>query len=236
MKITKVYLDLKEAKPEQRFWKDVRVLESEAFKDPLTLQLEYEPKDLQYLKDAEEQINQRIEKFQSMIGRLQEYIKTLETSGSLLQEQLILTKQENDKLKEEIKKKDEQWNKVWLKVTRLSDDIEELEGQIHDNKDSIKKIEQKLTKEPKVFNDTAFVSWHGLSYIGMYDIPDWEYILVTNVKIVEKNEYVANEDEFKIERIHVNEGYAMPYELRGTDAISTPTASIAFILAFIPVY
>lgn len=70
----------------------------------------------------------------------------------------------------------------------------------------------------------------------MYDIPNGEYILVTHIKIVEKNDWTANEDEFKIERIHVQDGYTMPYELRGIDGISTPTATLAFVLAFIPVY
>jgi hypothetical protein len=38
----------------------------------------------------------------------------------------------------------------------------------------------------------------------MIDIPDGEYLVIRQTKIVEKNEFVANEDELIFDRIHIN--------------------------------
>lgn len=234
MQIKKIYLDLQEAKKEEKFWKDVRTLESEAFKEPLTLQIEYDPSDLKRLEDTKNEVNVRIEEMQRILDKEQEYIKDLQTENKLLKEQLLLQEQKTEKLKNEISEKDTEKDKV-LSIAKVQEsklnnhdiEIEAVEKKLTD-------INKKLTKEPKVFTDTAFVSGQGQSYLWMYDIPDGDYILITNIKVTEKNEYAVAEDEFKIERIHITDGYAMPYELRGTDGISIPTATLAYILAFIP--
>ena len=234
MQIKKIYLDLQEAKKEEKFWKDVRTLESEAFKEPLTLQIEYDPSDLKRLEDTKNEVNVRIEEMQRILDKEQEYISNLQKENKLLKEQLLLQEQETEKLKNEIREKDKEKDKVLSiakeQETKLNShdiEIETVEKKLND-------INKKLTKEPKVFTDTAFVSGQGQSYLWMYDIPSWDYILITNIKVTEKNEYAVAEDEFKIERIHITDGYAMPYELRGTDGISIPTATLAYILAFIP--
>lgn len=50
MQVKKIYMDLKEAKPEQRGGRDVRVLESEAFKDPIEIQIAYDDKDKELIE------------------------------------------------------------------------------------------------------------------------------------------------------------------------------------------
>ena len=234
MQIKKIYLDLQEAKKEEKFWKDVRTLESEAFKEPLTLQIEYDPSDLKRLEDTKNEVNVRIEEMQRILDNEQEYISNLQKENKLLKEQLLLQEQETEKLKNEISEKDKEKDKVLSIAKEQESKLNSHDIEIEAVEKKLTDINKKITKEPKVFTDTGFVSGQGQSYLWMYDIPSWDYILITNIKVTEKNEYAVAEDEFKIERIHITDGYAMPYELRGTDGISIPTATLAYILAFIP--
>lgn len=234
MQIKKIYLDLKEAKKEERFWNNVRTLESESFKDPLTLQIEYDPSDIKRLEDTKNEVNVRIEEMQRILDNEREYIGNLQKENKLLKEQLLLQEQKTEKLKNEISEKDKEKDKVLSIAKEQESKINNHDIEIEVVEKKLTDINKKLTKEPKVFTDTAFVSWQGQSYLWMYDIPSWDYILITNIKVTEKNEYAVAEDEFKIEKIHITDGYAMPYELRGTDGISIPTVTLAYILAFIP--
>ena len=102
MQIKKIYLDLQEAKKEERFWNNVRTLESESFKDPLKLQIEYDPSDLKRLEDTKNEVNVRIEEMQRILDNEQEYISNLQKENKLLKEQLLLQEQETEKLKNEI--------------------------------------------------------------------------------------------------------------------------------------
>ena len=234
MQIKKIYLDLQEAKKEEKFWKDVRTLESESFKDPLKLQIEYDPSDLKRLEDTKNEVNVRIEEMQRILDKEQEYISNLQKENKLLKEQLLLQEQKIEKLKNVNDIKEENYSKLLSLVNEESMNLKDSNKQIEAVEKKLNDINKKITKEPKVFTDTGFISGQGQSYLWMYDIPSWDYILITNIKVTEKNEYAIAEDEFKIERIHITEGYAMPYELRGTDGISIPTVTLAYILAFIP--
>lgn len=80
----------------------MRVLESEAFKDPITLQVEYDPKDTQRLQETEEKINQRIEKLQQILDQEHAYAANLEKENSLLKQQLLLQEQNTQRLQEQI--------------------------------------------------------------------------------------------------------------------------------------
>jgi len=236
MKITKVYLDLKEAKPEQRFWKDVWVLESEAFKDPLTFQLEYEPKDFEYLHELQQEIDDKMWKMQKLLEIEQENATLLQEENKLLREQIKNQEQINIQLREEIEKKDKIENTVRIELEKQHIQLERNCEGINDSKEKIFKIEQKLTKQPTVLSDTTFLSWIGESFLTVVSIPDGEYLYIQKTKITEKNEFVANEDDITISKIHVQDRmFTPPYTLKGTDAVSTPTATIDRTLVFIPI-
>ena len=235
MKITKVYLDLKEAKPEERFWKNVWVLESEAFKDPLTFQLEYDPSDIQRLKETKSEVESKIEEFQKILDKEHEHVALLEGVNNKLKEELTISNEKIKELEKELEKKEKSENKVLSTIEEQNNTIDKLSDIINIQGSVIDEITKKLSKQPKVFNDTSFLSWIGQSYLGVIDIPDGEYLLIRQTHITEKNEFVANEDELIFERIHVNDWYAPEYILKGTDAVSTPTATIDRTLTFIPI-
>lgn len=52
IEVKKIYMDLKEARKDQG--RDVWVLESESFKDPITLQIEYSDHDKEWIKASKE--------------------------------------------------------------------------------------------------------------------------------------------------------------------------------------
>lgn len=235
MKITKVYLDLKEAKPEERFWKEVWVLESEAFKDPLTFQLEYEPKDLEYEQELKKEILSKIDEFQMILEKEQERSSLLEANNKQLREEIILRDEKIQELKKESQKKEKEGIRFSQEIEVLLKRVDTLTAQLEDTEGNVTEIKQKLTKQPKVIHDTTFLSWIWQSYLGVIDIPDGEYLLIRQTHITEKNEFVANEDELIFDRIHVNDWYAPEYILKGTDAVSTPTATIDRTLTFIPI-
>lgn len=235
MKITKVYLDLKEAKPEERFWKEVWVLESEAFKDPLTFQLEYEPKDLEYEQELKKEILSKIDEFQMILEKEKERSSLLEANNKQLREEIILRDEQIQELKKESQKKEKEGIRFSQEIEVLLKRVDTLQDELIQTDDDVREIKQKLTKQPKVIHNTTFLSWIWQSYLGVIDIPDGEYLLIRQTHITEKNEFVANEDELIFDRIHVNDWYAPEYILKGTDAVSTPTATIDRTLTFIPI-
>lgn len=236
MKITKVYLDLKEAKPEQRLWKDVWVLESEAFKDPLTFQMEYDPKDLERIKEVQQEVNERLEKSQQLLDQEKEYSNNLIELNNKLKEELLLKEQQLQEQREEISKKERIENRLKKEIEKHEMKLEKQSEGIINNTDKISRIEQKLTKQPTVLSDTTFLSWIGESFLTIINLPDGEYLYIQKTKITEKNEYVANEDDVIINKIHVNDGmFPATYTLKGIDALSTPTATIDRTLVFIPI-
>ena len=237
MKITKVYLDLKQAEKEERFWKDVYILhsEKEAFKEPLTLTLEYEPKDLEFEQQLKEEIHKQIDEFQMILEKEQERSALLEANNKQLREEIVLRDNQLQELKKESQKKEKEGIRFIQEYEVLLKRVETLTAQLEDTQENVTEIKQKLTKQPKVIHDTTFLSWIWQSYLSMIDIPDGEYLVIRQTKITEKNEFVANEDELIFDRIHINWWYAPEYILKGTDAVSTPTATIDRTLVFIPI-
>lgn len=67
-------------------------------------------------------------------------------------------------------------------------------------------------------------------------VPDGNYIVSAVYKIVEKNEYVENEDrEVEAYNLHIADTTFMPeYELKGTTNLDTPTATIDRTFTLLP--
>ena len=235
MKITKVYLDLKEAKPEERFWKNVWVLESEAFKDPLVFQMEYEPSDLQRLKEQKSEVESKIEEFQKILDKEHEHVALLEWVKNKLKDELKAKDEKIEEVQELVDKHCKAIKQLSTSLDNQSEALEKRVDKLTHLEERTKELEKKLTKQPKVIHDTTFLSWIWQSYLGMIDIPDGEYLVIRQTQITEKNEFVANDDELIFDRIHINWWYAPEYILKGTDAVSTPTATIDRTLVFIPI-
>lgn len=70
----------------------------------------------------------------------------------------------------------------------------------------------------------------------MINVPIGNYIVSEVTKIVEKNEYVENEDrEVKAYNLHVSDGPFIPeYELIGTTKLDNPTATIDRTFTLLP--
>jgi hypothetical protein len=100
----------------------------------------------------------------------------------------------------------------------------------------VTKIWQKITKEPRVFSGQSFVSWNWISALTWLKVPDGNYIVSEVLRIVEKNEYVENEDmEVHAYNLHVSDNLFVPeYDLIGTSKLDTPTATIDWTFTLMP--
>ena len=234
--VKKIYMDLNEAKSEQRWWKDVRVLESEAFKDPITLQIEYSDHDKEWIKASKEWLMKQV-------GDVHKVLQNIEGKEDE-RKQLISKYKESMKVKdqkiEELTKRLEKSGKEKVQLLKEAKNdremINNLNEQLTTLKETLNEIKQKVTKEPRVFNGQTFISWNWYSVLTTAHVPNGNYILSSVTKIVEKNEYVENEDvEVGAYNLHVADGLFMPeFELRGTTNIDMPTATVNRTFTLLP--
>ena len=60
MQVKKIYMDLKEATPGTNQGRDVRVLESETFKDPITIDIAYDDKDREFIEVSKKVVEDQV--------------------------------------------------------------------------------------------------------------------------------------------------------------------------------
>lgn len=232
MEVKSVYMDLVEGKKKGNVWK----LENEAFKKPIEIKICYD--------------NQELAQFN---GRFEEVWKVLKAQ----EETNIATEKElNERIEHEVmlKKQVELQEKViqeqWDKLSEQKSDLKELYKAIADAKNTIelqngtilklqeqvKLLEKKATKQPTVIHDKWFISGRESAWLWMVNLPDGEYLMIMNTKVWEHNEYVINQDELIMEKIHVEGQHYVPfYKLEWGTELDTPTATIYYDLIFIPI-
>lgn len=236
IEVKNIYVDQRIAPKEKRQERDVWILESESFKEPVSVQIEYSEKDKERIESKKQEVESQQKLSKRMIEIAEENLKEqIEVSKKYkeecqkknqkiieLEKQLIESEQEKIKLQkglENVKKMIESHDKLLEGVEKL-----------------INEIKQKITKEPRVFSGQTFVSWNWLSALTALKVPDGNYIVNRATKIVEKNEYVTNDDvEVGAFNVHVQDGIFTPeYDLKGTTEIDTPTATINRTFTMIP--
>ena len=225
-------MDLQEWVKKGNVWK----LESEAFKKPIEIKIWYD--------------NHELAEFQKEVLWLKWQFDNHDKQLALQLETQWLNNENFAKINKAFNDKQHQLNELSEKELDDRKEIRELYKVIADQKTTIetlsgtmlrlqeqmKELEKKITKQPIVFHDKCFISWRescGLWWV--YDIPDWEYLMLLNIKIWEHNEYVTNQDELLMDKIHVSWHYVQFYKLEWGTELDTPTATIYYDLVFIPI-
>lgn len=236
MQVKKIYMDLKEATPGVKQWRDVWVLESEAFKDPITIDIAYDDKDKEFIEASKSVVENQVKEAWRILQKIEDKILTWNEVIEEYREKL----KEKDKKIEDLTKRLEKSGKEKVQIlkesNKLKEKVEIQDGRIHDLEKIVTKIWEKIAKEPRVFNGQTFVSWNWISALTWLKVPDGNYIVSEVLRIVEKNEYVENNDmEVHAYNLHVSDGLFVPeYDLIGTTAIDTPTATIDRTFTLLP--
>lgn len=236
MKVKRIYMDLKEATPGVKQWRDVWVLESEAFKDPITIDIEFDSKDVNYLEWIKQSIELQLNEAKRVLALAQNTeleIRTLKEEYRIAMDQAKKEIEDSNKKTEKaIKEKD----KVLKEVKELREAYDKLNEQVKALQYKYIDLEQKTSKEPRVFSGQSFVSWNWISALTWLKVPNGNYIVSEVLRIVEKNEYVENEDmEVHAYNLHVSDNLFVPeYNLVGTTALDTPTATIDRTFTLLP--
>jgi hypothetical protein len=102
---------------------------------------------------------------QRILDNEQEYISNLQKENKLLKEQLLLQEQKIEKLKNVNDIKEENYSKLLSLVNEESMNLKDSNKQIEAVEKKLNDINKKITKEPKVFTDTGFISGQGQSYL-----------------------------------------------------------------------
>ena len=234
--IKKIYLDLKEAKPEQRQWRDVWVLESESFKDPITLQIEYTDKYKAEMTHINDLVNRFYHEGDILMRWLDDKKWELEQTIARYKEELNKKDEIISKLQLELVNSEREKVQVLQKANELKKDIEMAWRQIDSLAKIVEKIGQTAYRQTRAFNGQTFVSGNWTSALTAIKVPDGNYVVQWATKIVEKNEFVQNEDvEVGAFNLHVTDGIFTPeYELKGTTELDTPTATVNRTFTLIP--
>ena len=236
MKVEKIYMDLKEAKLEDKFWKDVWVLESEAFKDPITLQIGYTDKDRERVEACKKVIENQVKDAERVLQKIEDKTQEHRDLINSYREELKKKDEKIEELEKEIEKTEKEKIKVLQETKELKTTVENQNEQLATLKEILAKIKEKISRESRVYSGQTFISWNWTSALTALKLQDWNYIALWTTKIVEKNEYVENEDvEVGGYNIHVTDGIWTPeYELKGTTQLDTPTATVNWTFTLIP--
>jgi len=236
MKVKRIYMDLKEATPGVKQGRDVRVLESEAFKDPITIDIAYDDKDKEFIETSKSVVENQVKEAWRILQKIEDKIWAWNEVIEEYREKL----KEKDKKIEELTKRLEKSGKEKVQILKESDKLKNTvkshNEQLSHYEETIEEIQKKITKEPRVFSGQSFVSWNWISALTWLKVPDGNYIVSEVLRIVEKNEYVENNDmEVHAYNLHVSDGLFVPeYDLIGTTAIDTPTATIDRTFTLLP--
>lgn len=231
MEVKSIYMDLQEWVKKWNVWK----LESEAFKKPIEIKIWYDNSDLKDISREIANIKHESELHDKRLTSIEwenvrNYLFNEEFQNKVNNKQSQI-----DELREKIKEKWTEINELYKVIADLKTTVETLSGTILQLQKKNKEIEKKLTVQPRVFNDKIFISWREEVMLGLYDIPDWDYLCITSLRIWEHNEYVNNKDEVLIDKIHVEDWFTPKYQLYWGTELDTPTATVYYTLLLMPI-
>lgn len=231
MQVKKVYMDLHEWVKKWNVWK----LECDAFKKPIELEIHYDDTEIQMFNSHIDDIYKIIEQKELVINEQQKQIEKLKEKQDHLLEWYMNAMNHITELADQNGEQNDLINELNKKIWNGNNTVETLSGTILHQWKKLNEIEQKLMVQPMVFNDKSFISWYEWVVLDSIDIPSWEYLVISKFKVGEHNEYVENKDEILFDKVHVEGGYDIWYQLEWnwTD-LDTPTATIYYNLVFIP--
>ena len=231
MQVKKVYMDLQEWVKKWNVWK----LECDAFKKPIELELTLDDTEIQMFNSHIDDIYKIIEQKELVINEQQKQIEKLKEKQDHLLEWYMNAMNHITELADQNGEQFDLINELNKKIWNENNTIESMSGTILHTAKKLNEIEQKITKQPMVFNDKSFVSWYEWVVLDSLDIADGEYLVISKFVVWEHNEYVENKDEILFDKVHINGGYDIWYQLEWNwTELDTPTATIYYNLVFIP--
>ena len=235
MEVKSIYLDLQKAELNKRGKKSVWKLESEAFKEPLELQIGYEDKELDEFKQMVNDLKAELEKKDKDIMYLYKNDKSNMMSFIHVDDALKEKDEQIQKLEEKTENQNKEISQLYKVIADAKTTIETQSGTILKLQEQVKELEKKVTKQPMVYSDKTFISGHESCGLSMIEIPSGEYLLISKYVIGQHNEYVLNENDVVMDKITVNDNCYIPmYQLVGWTDLDTPTADVYRTLTFIP--
>lgn len=232
MEVKSIYMDLVEGKKKGNVWK----LESEAFKKPIEIKIWYENKELAEFKwmvnDLKAELDKKDKDIENLYHNWTTYFNYSKHNDARLEEHEKVMWRLWVKLEE----KEKEISQLYKVIADLKTTVETLSGTILHLQEQTSLIQKKITKQPMVFHDKWFISWRESSGLWMINIPDGDYLLIAKYVVGEHNEYVTNQDEILMDKIHVEGQHYVPfYKLEWGTELDTPTATIYYDLVFMPI-
>ena len=229
MQIKEFYLDLKEWPQYGKKQKDIRVLESEAFKEPLKFTFQFDSKDKREMDQIKADCKEYLDKLILANQRFDEQLNQIKEKEEMITKSYQRYEELNDKyedLLERVKKREEKVNK------KIFDDNNQLEG-INQKIEGIKK-EISLPEPQKIYTNTRdeFVVWLDVYYGYPYLLPHWEYIVIEQYEYEPQNEYVANENKIQIKSMYLSWKYIPEIQLEWLNAIDKPVSKVRLTVLF----
>ena len=231
MEVKEIYLDMQKV---EKKWKTTFHIQDERFDKPLTLKIGFEDKDLDSINDKLKEQNHSIELLDKRLTKLAGDNVNFNLFREEFQNKVNNKQYQLDEIREIDKKQCTTINALLDGYRKQKETIEMLSGTINQLEKKLNEFELLLTKQPRVFKDKIFISWNEEVMLGLYNIPDWDYISVMDIKIGEHNEYVSNINEVLIDKVCVQDGYTPRYQLYWGTELDTPTATVYYTLLLIP--
>lgn len=150
IEVKKIYMDLKEAKKDQG--RDVWVLESELFKDPITIQLEYSDKDKEYIGAIAKVVEDQVRNAEKLIQKQEDKEQAIRKLNEDHKEIINEYKKELEATQRKLEKSEKNKTQVLQEIKVLRETLDVLSGTITHQAEQIAKLEERAKKEPRVFS------------------------------------------------------------------------------------
>lgn len=224
-------MDLVEGKKKGNVWK----LESEAFKKPIEIKIWYDNHDIKEFDSKIEELKHWLELHDRQITHLNGDNVNHNLFREEFQNKVNNKQHQIDELRWKIEENKSEIKSLYKVIADLKTTVETLSGTILHLQEQTSLIQKKTSKQPMVFHDKWFISWRESSGLWMINIPDGDYLMIAKYVVGEHNEYVTNQDEILMDKIHVEGQHYVPfYKLEWGTELDTPTATIYYDLVFIP--
>lgn len=234
MEVTQIYLDLKEWPQYAKKGRTVWTLESEAFKEPLLLKLQYDDTDKRYIEASKKEVEGQVNEIKNQIKSLNAIQGKWEQLISNYAEQLKAKDKEIAKLQKKLADKTEREKSVNTAMKKYEKDIETLRSVTLSQGESLSIHSKEIfNKKPIYYEQTEFISWNGVYYYKPVRIT-WDHMVIQTTEIISSNEYVLDEDFTTYFRASFDGEYVPFYQLTPTTDLDTPTATVKITVLFFP--
>lgn len=232
MEVKTIYLDLQEWVRKWNVWR----LESEAFKDPIKVEICYDDNDKKFYNEKIEEVKKIIDNHNTLFDKLEDQITEQQETIKGYEDMLTRYETVIASYEKQLQEKERDIQSLLKLMADLKTVQEMHSATILQLQELMRQISIKVTKQPVVIHDKWFISWHEPAGLWMINLPDGDYLLNAKYTVWEHNEFVTNKDDLVFEKIHVEWQHYVPfYKLEWGTELDTPTATIYYDLIFMPI-